>query len=212
MDRGGRGCKGRERCSGQLLCRDPPGSQDSQLVGRGGEGRTLLRTFQACLPHKVGLCLGLLAPSPGKQQRRGREGKGAARREARARGAQALRTPAWRGSTETPGAPGAGWSQPSQSGTRSPKLSHRGERLGRRSETGLRSLNGRLQPQLRRWPPAAARAGKGCCARAPAGQAERSWACGCERRSSGSARGGGWNRLTKRGRAPRCGSPGRATA
>lgn len=120
----------------------------------GGEGARAAAHIPSLPPHKVGLCLGLLAPSPGEQQwRAGGEGRGG---EARARGTRAWRSRAWRGSAGVPGAPGAERSQPSQSGARSPKLSHRGERLGRRSGTGLRSLSGRLQPQLRCWPRTAA--------------------------------------------------------
>lgn len=56
-------------------------SGELRLAAGGAErGRAPPSTFQACLTHKVGLCLGLLAPSPGEQQWRGREGKGAAGR------------------------------------------------------------------------------------------------------------------------------------
>lgn len=53
------------------------------------------------------------------------------RRGGEARGARALRSPAWRGSAGIAGAPGAAQSQLSQRGMRCPRLSHRGERLRR---------------------------------------------------------------------------------
>lgn len=44
-------------------------------AGGAGRGRAPPYTFHARLPHKVGLCLDPLAPSPGKQQQRGRRGR-----------------------------------------------------------------------------------------------------------------------------------------
>lgn len=44
-------------------------------AGGAGRGRAPPYTFHARLPHKVGLCLDPLAPSPGEQQQRGRRGR-----------------------------------------------------------------------------------------------------------------------------------------
>lgn len=44
-------------------------------AGGVGRGRAPPYTFHARLPHKVGLCLDPLAPSPGEQQQRGRRGR-----------------------------------------------------------------------------------------------------------------------------------------
>lgn len=111
-----------------------------------------------------------------------------------------MRFPTSYGSAGAQGAPGGEWPQPRQSGTRGPRLSHRGEQLGRRSGTRLRSPGGRPPPVAHRSPSAAARAGKGCCARAAAAGQSGAGRAGREGRSAGSTRGDDCKRMTKRGR------------
>lgn len=180
-------------------------------AGGAGRGRAPPRTFQACLPHKVGLCLGLLAPNPGEQQRREREGKGAAGR--RGLGAQGSEIP---GLARLSGGTGGTWR-----GTVPAKPKRGAEPQAQPSWRAVRAKLGDRAEITERQAPAAAsplatscsiERAKDAALRAPAAKRSEAGRVGRERRSSGSARGGGWNRLTKPGRARVRGSPGRATA